>query len=52
MQLWSQNLQTDGKDVQQARVIHDRDGNVLTGDRSVMGRHKEYSEELMNEENE
>ncbi|KAF7649691.1 hypothetical protein LDENG_00137530 [Lucifuga dentata] len=42
----------DGKDVQQVRVIKDRDGNVLTGARSVMGRWKEYFEELMNEENE
>ncbi|KAF7649500.1 hypothetical protein LDENG_00140040, partial [Lucifuga dentata] len=41
-----------GKDVQQVRVIKDRDGNVLTGARSVMGRWKEYFEELMNEENE
>ncbi|KAK2902094.1 hypothetical protein Q8A73_011840 [Channa argus] len=42
----------DGKDVQQVRVIKDKDGNVLTGARSVMGRWKEYFEELMNEENE
>ena len=42
----------DGKDVQQVRVIKDRDGNVLTGARSVMGRWKENFEELMNEENE
>ena len=42
----------DGKDVQQVRVIKDRDGNVLTGARSVIGRWKEYFEELMNEENE
>ena len=42
----------DGKDVQQVRVIKDRDGNVLTGASSVMGRWKEYFEELMNEENE
>ncbi|KAF7640532.1 hypothetical protein LDENG_00043800 [Lucifuga dentata] len=28
----------DGKDVQQVRVIKHRDGNVLTGARSVMGR--------------
>ena len=27
-------------------------GNVLTGATSVMGRWKEYSEEVMNEENE
>ena len=42
----------DGKDVQQVRVVKDRDGNVLTGACSVMGRWKEYFEELMNEENE
>ncbi|KAK2913101.1 hypothetical protein Q8A73_007214 [Channa argus] len=42
----------DGKDVQQVRVIKDKDGNVLTGASSVMGRWKEYFEELMNEENE
>ncbi|KAK2899938.1 hypothetical protein Q8A73_013067 [Channa argus] len=42
----------DRKDVQQVRVIKDKDGNVLTGARSVMGRWKEYFEELMNEENE
>ncbi|XP_016106680.1 uncharacterized protein [Sinocyclocheilus grahami] len=41
----------DGKDVQQVRVIKDRDGNVLTGDRRVRERWKEYFEELMNEEN-
>ena len=29
-----------------------RNGNVLTGDRSVLGRWKEYFEESMNEENE
>ena len=28
----------DGKDVQQVKVIKDRDGNVLTGTRSVMER--------------
>ena len=33
-------------------MITDRDGNALTGARSVMGRWKEYFEELMNEENE
>ncbi|KAK2917518.1 hypothetical protein Q8A73_004265 [Channa argus] len=42
----------DGKDMQQVSVIKDKDGNVLTGARSVMGRWKEYFEELMNEENE
>ena len=42
----------DGKDVQQVRVIKDRDGSVLTGASSVMGRWKEYFEELMNVENE
>ncbi|KAK2897556.1 hypothetical protein Q8A73_013936 [Channa argus] len=42
----------DGKDVEQVRVIKDKDGNVLTGARSVMGRSKEYFEELMNEKNE
>ena len=39
----------DGKDVQQARVIQDRDGLVLTDARSVTGRWKEYFEDLMNE---
>lgn len=33
-------------------MIKDKDGNVLIGVRSVMGRWKEYFEELMNEENE
>ncbi|KAK3546717.1 hypothetical protein QTP70_033372, partial [Hemibagrus guttatus] len=42
----------DGKDVQQVRVIKDRDGNVLTSEESVQRRWKEYFEELMNEENE
>ncbi|MCJ8748268.1 hypothetical protein PDJAM_G00163190 [Pangasius djambal] len=42
----------DGKDVQQVRVIKDRDGRVLTSEESVQRRWKEYSEELMNEENE
>lgn len=42
----------DGKDMQQVRVIKDRDRSVLTGASSVMGRSKEYFEELMNEENE
>ncbi|KAK3528423.1 hypothetical protein QTP86_034243 [Hemibagrus guttatus] len=42
----------DGKDVQQVRVIKDRDGRVLTSEESVRRRWKEYIEELMNEENE
>ncbi|KAK3517676.1 hypothetical protein QTP70_015696 [Hemibagrus guttatus] len=42
----------DGKDVQQVRVIKDRDGRVLTREESVQRRWKEYFEELMNEENE
>ncbi|XP_051806753.1 uncharacterized protein LOC127534762 [Acanthochromis polyacanthus] len=42
----------DRKDVQQVRVIKDKDGSVLTGANSMMGRWKEYFEELMNEENE
>ncbi|KAK3553111.1 hypothetical protein QTP86_031688 [Hemibagrus guttatus] len=43
----------DGKDVQQVRVIKDRDGRVLTSEESVQRRWKEYfDQELMNEENE
>ncbi|KAK3568596.1 hypothetical protein QTP86_010286 [Hemibagrus guttatus] len=42
----------DGKDVQQVRVIKDRDGRVLTSEESVQRRWKEYFEEPMNEENE
>ncbi|KAK3520904.1 hypothetical protein QTP86_003763 [Hemibagrus guttatus] len=42
----------DGKDVQQVRVIKDRDGRVLTSEESVQRRWKEYFEELMNEEHE
>ncbi|KAK3553593.1 hypothetical protein QTP70_005766 [Hemibagrus guttatus] len=42
----------DGKDVQQVRVIKDRDGRVLTSEESVQRRWKEYFEELMNAENE
>ncbi|KAK3537905.1 hypothetical protein QTP70_024567 [Hemibagrus guttatus] len=38
----------DGKDVQQVRVIKDRDGRVLTSEESVQRKWKE----LMNEENE
>ncbi|KAK3541624.1 hypothetical protein QTP86_033058, partial [Hemibagrus guttatus] len=42
----------DGKDVEQVRVIKDRDQRVLTSEESVQRRWKEYFEELMNEENE
>ncbi|KAK3509147.1 hypothetical protein QTP70_020260, partial [Hemibagrus guttatus] len=42
----------DGKDVQQVRLIKNRDGRVLTSEESVQRRWKEYFEELMNEENE
>ncbi|KAK3505658.1 hypothetical protein QTP70_020899, partial [Hemibagrus guttatus] len=42
----------DGKDVQQVRVIKDRDRRVLTSEEGVQRRWKEYFEELMNEENE
>ncbi|KAK3569915.1 hypothetical protein QTP86_007356 [Hemibagrus guttatus] len=42
----------DGNDVQQVRVIKDRDGKVLTSEETVQNRWKEYFEELMNEENE
>ncbi|KAK3507209.1 hypothetical protein QTP70_010211 [Hemibagrus guttatus] len=42
----------DGKDVQQVRVIKDRDGRVLISEENVQRRRKEYFEELMNEENE
>ncbi|KAK3529353.1 hypothetical protein QTP70_029338, partial [Hemibagrus guttatus] len=42
----------DVKDVQQVRVIKDRDGRVLTSEESGQRRWKEYFEELMNEENE
>lgn len=38
--------------VQQFGVVKDTDGNVLTSEVSVLRRRKEYSEELMNEENE
>ncbi|KAK3518215.1 hypothetical protein QTP70_033908 [Hemibagrus guttatus] len=41
----------DGKDVQQVRVIKDRDGSVLTSEESVQRRWKEYFEKLI-EENE
>ncbi|KAK3553841.1 hypothetical protein QTP70_012189 [Hemibagrus guttatus] len=41
----------DGKDVQQVRLIKDRDGRVLTSEESVQRKWKEYFQ-LMNEENE
>ena len=41
-----------GRICSRAGVVGDRDGNVLTGARSVKGRWKEYFEELMDEENE
>ncbi|KAK3570071.1 hypothetical protein QTP86_010237 [Hemibagrus guttatus] len=47
----SRQRDRDGKDVQQVRVIKDRDGRVLTSEESVQRRWKEYFEELMNEEN-
>ncbi|KAK3526616.1 hypothetical protein QTP70_030755 [Hemibagrus guttatus] len=49
---WFLKMTEDGKDVQQVRVIKDRDGRVLTSEESVQKRWKEYFEELMNEENE
>ncbi|KAK3575081.1 hypothetical protein QTP86_019740 [Hemibagrus guttatus] len=42
----------DGNDVQQVRVIKDRDERVLTSEESVQRRWKEYFEKLMNDENE
>ncbi|KAK3572394.1 hypothetical protein QTP86_032615, partial [Hemibagrus guttatus] len=48
----ARQMDRDGKDVQQVRVIKDRDGRVLTSEESVQRRWKEYFEELMNEENE
>ncbi|KAK3574010.1 hypothetical protein QTP86_034357, partial [Hemibagrus guttatus] len=49
---FARQRERDGKDVQQVRVIKDRDGRVLTSEESVQRRWKEYFEELMNEENE
>ncbi|KAK3546772.1 hypothetical protein QTP86_001522, partial [Hemibagrus guttatus] len=48
----ARQMDRDGKDVQQVRVIKDRAGRVLTSEESVQRRWKEYFEELMNEENE
>ncbi|KAK3516728.1 hypothetical protein QTP70_022518 [Hemibagrus guttatus] len=45
----ARQMDRDGKDVQQVRVIKDRDGRVLTSEESVQRRWKEYFEELINE---
>ncbi|XP_065658149.1 uncharacterized protein LOC136082660 [Hydra vulgaris] len=42
---------SDGHDVQQVRMIKDKNGNVLSSEESVLGRWKKYFEELMNQEN-
>ncbi|KAK3521020.1 hypothetical protein QTP86_018665, partial [Hemibagrus guttatus] len=42
----------DGKDVQQVKVIKDRDGRVHTSEENVQRRWKEYFEEMMNKGNE
>ena len=41
-----------GKDVQQVRMMKDKDGNVMTDEDSVLRMWKEYYMGLMNEENE
>ena len=41
-----------GKDVQQVRMMKDKDGNVMTDEESVLRIWKEYYTGLMNEENE
>ena len=41
-----------GKDVQQVRMMKDKDGNVMTDEESVLRMCKEYYMGLMNEENE
>ena len=41
-----------GKDVQQVRMMKDKDGNVMTDEESVSRIWKEYYMGLMNEENE
>ena len=41
-----------GKDVQQVRMMKDKDGNVMTDEESVLRVWKEYYMGLMNEENE
>ena len=40
-----------GKDVQQIRMMKDRDGKVMTDEESVLRIWKEYYMGLMNEEN-
>lgn len=40
-----------GKDMQEVRVMKDRDGNVLTSEENLLTRWKKYTEGLMNEEN-
>ena len=40
-----------GKDVQQVRVIKDKNGNVMVNSEAVLKRWKEYFEKLMNKEN-
>ncbi|KAG2463133.1 CFDP2 protein, partial [Polypterus senegalus] len=49
--LWATERDRAGKDVQQVRVMKDKDGNVLTSEESVLSRWKEYFERLMNEVN-
>ena len=39
-----------GKDVQQVRMMKDKDGKVMTDDESVLRIWKEYYKGLMNEE--
>ena len=41
-----------GKDVQQVRMMKDKDGNVMTDEESVLRMWKEYYMALMHEENE
>ena len=41
-----------GKDVQQVRMMKDKDGKVMTDEESVLRIWKEYYKGLMNEENE
>ncbi|XP_051786647.1 uncharacterized protein LOC127528918 [Erpetoichthys calabaricus] len=49
---WARQRDQAGKDVQQVRVIKDKDGNILTSEERVLSRWKEYFERLMNGENE
>ena len=41
-----------GKDIQQVRMMKDKDGRVMTDEESVLRIWKEYYKGLMNEENE